>query len=148
MTDMREALKRCRDYIQSPLRMTRDEDEQARRDNIIAQADAALAAPGEPVAWADSEGRERPIDAEAMKALKQNPTTEAYWSRFSIPLYRSASPRALDVEEVARAMYQAAPSRMIYPEERVLPFEEAPAEYLEKIRVLARAAAAIAKGSK
>ncbi len=41
----------------------------------------------EPVAWADSQGLERPIDAEAMKLLRQNPTTESYWSRFNIPLY-------------------------------------------------------------
>jgi ribA/ribD-fused uncharacterized protein len=39
------------------------------------------------VAWADSLGLERPIDAEAMKHLRNNRSTEVYWSRFSIPLY-------------------------------------------------------------
>lgn len=53
---------------------------------------AALAATRQTVwetiaAWADKTGVERPIDAEAMKLLKQNPTTKAYWERFTIPLY-------------------------------------------------------------
>lgn len=55
-----------------------------------------LAAPAppaaEPVAWADSEGLERPIDAEAMKLLRQNPTVESYWRRFSVPLYLAPPP--------------------------------------------------------
>lgn len=42
--DVVEALRQCRDYIVSPLRMTRDEDELERRTKIIADADAALAA--------------------------------------------------------------------------------------------------------
>jgi len=44
-TSMREALKQCRNYIASPLRMTKDEDEQTRRNNIVAAADAALSSP-------------------------------------------------------------------------------------------------------
>lgn len=69
-------------------------------DETLAIIDRLSCQPeAEPAAWGDSEGRERPIDAGAMKQLRLNPTTEAYWSRFSIPLY--TSPR-LDREKVVR----------------------------------------------
>lgn len=42
MGELVEALRECRDYIASPFRMSRDEDERALRQKIIDRASAAL----------------------------------------------------------------------------------------------------------
>ena len=43
LAEVEAALRKCRDYIISPLRMTKDEDEHRRRQDIIYDATAALA---------------------------------------------------------------------------------------------------------
>lgn len=110
-------LAECAAALSSPApdRLTEEERkavEEARSWGTIGRVTAILVAiidrfsrqpEAEPAAWGDSEGRERPIDAEAMKQLRLNPTTEIYWSRFSIPLY--TSPR-LDRERLARTLYR------------------------------------------
>ena len=46
LAEVEGALRKCRNYIISPLRMTKDEDEHKRRQDIIYDATAALARAG------------------------------------------------------------------------------------------------------
>lgn len=61
----------------------------------------------EPVAWADKYGETHPITAESKKTLSNNPTTEPYWSRFSIPLY-AAPPADAGMREAYSAFQRIA----------------------------------------
>jgi hypothetical protein len=77
-------------------------------DRLAVKPEAKSQEPDAVAAWADSLGLERPIDAEAMKHLRNNPTTEIYWSRFSIPLYTHPIPKpeapAVSVDAIHEAV--------------------------------------------